>query len=224
MPSIDTTHPPERKPMLHRRGVLGALAADAEILTAFGLWRDASSEVDETKLTDAKLNARAEAEHKYARKVASLPATTEAAALAKLALLIDYTYDNFQNDEDHPANLAIATLREAVEHLPVTVAQPIQFGLKGLRALADGYHAERSKARSSLATVKHAAELLSDLEDPVIKAEGVAETLFLLALQCGEAEGPVTYLANRLAEHLVELRTMWAASQALVQQAGDGKC
>lgn len=83
---------------------------------------------------------------------------------------------------------------------------------------------QRVDAERRLAAVKHGASLLSDLEYPLGKAEGVAETLFLVAQHCDEgAAEPVAYLANRLGEHLADLRRQWTEAITVVRGEA-GKC
>ncbi len=77
-----------------------------------------------------------------------------------------------------------------------------------------------------LAAAKHGASLLSDMEHPLIMAEGVASTLILLAQSISDKEtaNSVAYLANQLVLHLGEVRSGWEDVQTQIQDAGGGPC
>jgi len=109
---------------------------------------------------------------------------------------------------------------EPDERAPVLALTKAVRGVVGMMEKADQ---QRVDAERRLAAVKQGASLLSDLECPLGKAEGVAETLFLVAQHCDEGTEPVAYLANRLGEHLADLRRQWAEAVEAVRREA-GKC
>jgi len=117
-----------------------------------------------------------------------------------------------------PITEAGVAIFEPDERAPVLALTKAVRDVVGIMDKADR---QRTREATRLEKVRAGTSLVFGLEHPLVKAEGVADTLHLLgmAISDEEAANPVAYLANQLAEHLDELRTMWSTSVELLRQA-----